>query len=185
MRVQRFVFDASPLIHLTKAGLSRLIVDLEGEKYTVPAVIGELIKKGKELDYPGAAITESLVEQGTLRVKAPPGLEVDRITRLHKDIHAGESEVIALAREMSAIGILDDRVARAVAKIHGVRVEGSYGVVLRATAKGLISAEEAEEALRALVTSGWRCDAELFAALLVSVRHLSDGQASKQSRPRK
>lgn len=168
----KFVFDASPLIHLTKAGLSPCIVDLEGEKYTVPAVFDEVVKKGRELDYPDAAATESLVKEDKLRVKAPMRKRAAVIARLHNDIHAGESEVIALAKEINAIAVIDDRVARAIAKIQGIRVEGSYGAILRAAARGSISREEAEAALGALVRSGWRCDAELYAALLASLKQL-------------
>lgn len=168
----RFVFDASPLIHLARAGQGPLIVKLEGEKYTVPAVFDEVVSKGKEMDYPDAAGTASLVDEGILKVKAPRKKMADAILRVHKDIHAGEIEVIALAKGMSAIAVIDDRVARTVAKIEGVRVEGSYGVVLRAAARGLISGEEGERALRGLVASGWRCDAELYAALLESIREI-------------
>jgi len=173
----KFVFDASPLIHLTKAGLSCLIADLEGEKYTVPLVVREVIKRGKELDYPDAAITESLIVEGLLRVKVPQ--KVDTIKRLHKDIHPGESEVIALAKEIDAIAFIDDRVARAVAKIQGVHIEGSYGVILRAAARGSMSKEDAEATLGALVNSGWRCDAELYAALLMSLKSLVENRQSK------
>jgi predicted nucleic acid-binding protein len=168
----RFVFDASPLIHLARAGQGPLIVKLEGEKYTVPAVFDEVVRKGKEMDYPDAAGTASLVHEGVLKVKSPPKKIADAIASAHKDIHAGEIEVIALAKGMSAIAVIDDRVARTVAKIEGVRVEGSYGVVLRAAARGLMSREEGEHALRGLVASGWRCDTELYAALLDSIREI-------------
>jgi predicted nucleic acid-binding protein len=175
----KFVFDASPLIHLAKAGLGLLIIDLKGEKYTVPAVIQEVIKRGKELDRPDVAVTESLLESGVLTVKSPQKGEVNKIAKLHRDIHHGESEVIALAKEISAIALIDDRVARAVARIQGVRVEGSYGIILRAVLKGSISADGAEEALGALVRSGWRCDAELYSTLLTSMRRLAIHQAEK------
>ena len=174
----RFVFDASPLIHLGKAELSPWIASLDGEKYAVPAVFDEVVRKGKEMGFPDAFSTASLVEEGTLKVKAPSRKRVDSTIRIHIDIHRGESEVIALAKEMSAIAVLDDRVARAVAKIQGARVEGSYGVILRAAAKGSMSKEQGEEALGRLVASGWRCDAELYAALLKSLGELT-GRRSK------
>jgi predicted nucleic acid-binding protein len=170
----KFVFDATPLIHLAKAGLSPLIVALEGEQYTVPAVFDEVVRKGIEMDYPDAASTASLVDEGILRVNAPPMKKADAIARFHKDVHTGEAEVIALAKEMSAIAVIDDRVARTVAKIEGVRVEGSYGVILRAAARGSLSREEGEDALGGLVASGWRCDAELYAALLKSLREIAE-----------
>lgn len=168
----RFVFDASPLIHLVKAGLSPMISDLEGEKYTVPAVIDEVVGRGAEPRYADAAMTSSLVGGGILKVRAPSAKTVKAIASAHRDIHSGESEVLALAKEMGAVAIIDDRVARAVARIQGVRVEGTYGVILRAAANQSISREEAEDALGRLVTSGWRCDAELYGALLKTLREV-------------
>ena len=66
-----FVFDASPLNHIGKTGLAPLIVGLKGEKYTVPAVFEEVVNRGKEMNYPDATVTESLVRGGELKVKAP------------------------------------------------------------------------------------------------------------------
>ena len=164
-----FVFDASPLIHLGRAGLGPLLVDLRGEKFTVPAVVEEVVARGKEIGYPDTVATESLVEEGVLRVENPSKDAVDRIVRLYKEVHRGESEVITLAKEMKAIAVVDDPVARTVAKIHRIRVEGTYGLVLRAAANGMISKEEGEGALYELVSSGWRCDARLYGALLKSL----------------
>jgi predicted nucleic acid-binding protein len=98
---------------------SPLIVALEGEKYIVPAVFDEVVTKGKEMDYPDAVSTASLVEEVALKVKAPRRKGVIVISSLHKDIHAGESEVIVLAQEMSAIAVIYDRVTRAVVKYKG------------------------------------------------------------------
>jgi predicted nucleic acid-binding protein len=154
-----------------------LVVALEGEKYTVPAVFDEVVRKGKEMGYPDAEGTAFLVDEGVLKVKAPQRKEVDAVARSHKDIHTGETEVIALAKEINAIAVIDDRVARTVAKIEGVRVEGSYGVILRAAARGSMSKDEGEAALGELVTSGWRCDAELYAALLKSLREIAERQS--------
>jgi predicted nucleic acid-binding protein len=170
----KFVFDATPLIHLSKAGLSPLIVGLEGEKYTVPAVFDEVVREGGEMDYPDAARTASLVDEGVLRVKAPQRKMAAALVRLYKDIHVGETEVIALAKETGAIAVMDDRVARTVAKIEGVRMEGSYGVIFRAVARASLSKDEGEAALGGLVASGWRCDAELYAALLRSLREIAE-----------
>lgn len=168
----KYVFDATPLIHLTKAGLSHCIVDLEGEKYAVPSVFDEIVTKGKESNYLDAAGTESLIREGTLKVKTLEKKKVDTLARLYNDIHAGELEVIALAEETNGTAIIDDRIARAIAKIQKVQVEGSYAVILRAVERGSMSKEEASSALGALIKSGWRCDAELYAVLLSSLKEL-------------
>jgi predicted nucleic acid-binding protein len=168
----RFVFDATPLIHLGRSGQSGLIAQLGGDKFTVPAVVREVVSEsgGTMTAYPDAAVTASLIDQGVIRVRSPSAKGTKVISRLHRDIHVGEAEVLALAKEIGGIAVIDDRVARAVARIHGVRVEGTYGVVLRAARRGNISTREAEDALDALVLSGWRCDTELYAALLKALR---------------
>ncbi|MDG7008058.1 MAG: hypothetical protein JRN06_07415 [Nitrososphaerota archaeon] len=169
---RRYVFDATPLIHLSKAGLARLIEALDGEKFTVPTVVNEVAGKpeGKGREYPDAVIISSLIEKGTIRVRTPAPSGAKSVARIHRDIHAGEAEAIALAKEVRAVAVVDDRAARAAARIQGVRVEGTYGVVLRAVKKGALSVEEGEDALGRLVSSGWRCDAELYGALLKSLR---------------
>ena len=169
---RRFVFDATPLIHLAKAGLAPLIVDLAGDKLSTPAVIDEVVGRTEEgeFEYPDAGIISSLVEEGVIQVRKPGPKDVRRLIRRCRDIHGGEAEVLALANELGAIAVIDDRAARAAARIRGVRLEGTKGVVLRAEKKGSIRTTEAEDALGKLVSSGWRCDAELFSALLKALR---------------
>ena len=176
--MQRFVFDATPLIHLAKAGLAPLIVDLEGDKLTAPAAAAEVVGRteGEEFEYPDAGIVSSLIDEGVVRVRKPAPKDVTRVARLHRDIHKWEAEVLALAKELGATAIIDDRVARAAARIQGVRLEGTYCVVLRAARKGSITAGAAEEDLDKLVSSGWRCDAELYASLRKSLKGIGKGR---------
>ena len=170
----KFVFDATPLIHLAKSGLAPLLTGLRGEKFTVTAVVKEVVGEvgNPHPGHPDAAIVASLIEGGSVVVKSPSPETVDALVRLHRDVHPGEAEALALARELGAVAVVDDRVARAVAKMQGIRVEGTYGVVFRAAKEGTISPKGAEDSLDRLLTSGWRCDAELYAALLKSIREL-------------
>ncbi len=166
----KFVFDASPLIHLVKAGLVSMVETLDGEKYTVPTVFHEVVEVGKALGYPDAVVAEELINKKLVNVRKPALSISETISRAHKDVHQGEAEVIALAKEIAAIAILDDTVARAVAKMHRVRIEGTYSIILRALAKGSISKDEAEDSLQKLVSSGWRCDVELYSKLIKLIR---------------
>ena len=177
---RRFVFDATPLIHLAKAGLAPLVVDLAGDKFTVPAVVDEVLGRVKESGFerPDAGIVSSLIDEGVIRVRKPAPRDAARVASLHRDIHRGEAEVLALAKALEAIAVVDDRAARSAAKMQGVRLEGTYGVVLRAVRKGSVTSREAEEDLDRLVSSGWRCDAELYAALLRALKRIRVGKAA-------
>lgn len=166
----KFVFDASPLIHLVKAGLISMIEKLDGEKYTVPTVFHEVVEVGKALGYPDAITTEGLINKNVVKVRTVSPNILQIITRAHKDMHNGEAEVIALAKEIAAVAILDDIVARTVAKVHGVRIEGTYSIIMRALVKGSISKDKAEGSLQKLVSSGWRCDVELYNKLIKLMR---------------
>jgi predicted nucleic acid-binding protein len=177
---QKFVFDATPLIHMAKAGLAPLLVDLAGEKFTVPAVVDEVVGRAKEygLEHPDAGIISSLIDEGALLVRKPPREGAAKVAGLHRDIHRGEAEVLALAKALKAMAVVDDRAARSAARIQGVRLEGTYGVVLRAVRRGSVTSREAEEHLGRLVSSGWRCDAELYAALLRALRNVGPGKGA-------
>lgn len=170
--MNKFVFNASPLIHLVKAGLISMIEKLDGEKYTVPTVFHEVVELGKTLGYPDALANEELVNKQIVKVRKPSANMLQSISRAHKDMHEGEAEVIALAKEIVAVAILDDAVARGVAKIHNVRIEGTYSIILRALYKGSIGKDKAEDSLQKLVSSGWRCDIELYNKLMKLIREV-------------
>ncbi len=163
-----FVFNATPLIHIARAGLAWTLRQLEGEKLTVPSVYREVVEAGKAKGFGDALATESLVSEDILVIKHPPG-ELVRVMASHKDIHEGEAEVIALAKDLGAIAFIDDPIAREISRIHGVETEGSFGMILRMLRAEKITKEEARSALRRLVESGWRCDIELYERLLGAV----------------
>ena len=164
----KFVFDSTPLIHLVKAGLAWMIEELGGEKYVVPSVYAEVVEAGKAKGFNNAFVSEELIEKGVMAVRGPSE-DFLRVIAVHRDIHRGEAEVISLAKELKAVAVLDDPVARAIADMHGVRKEGSYVMILRMLHAGRIKKDEAKEALRKLVASGWRCEVELFEKILKAI----------------
>lgn len=166
----KFVFDSTPLIHLVKAGLAWMIEELGGRKYMPPSVYAEVVEAGKERGFSDAFVTEELTRKGVIAVKKPSGGLV-RLIAAHRDIHPGEAEVVSLAKELKAIAVVDDPVARSIADMHGVRKEGSYAVILRMLQNGRIRKDEAKEALRKLVASGWRCEVELYGQILGAIEN--------------
>jgi len=169
----RFVFNSTPLIHLAKSGLGWMIAELEGEKYTTPSVHREVVEAGLQRGLHDAPIIGDLIKRGVVTVKAPPEGLLASMAEAHRDLHRGEVEVIALARSLKAIALIDDPAARRVAEVYGVRKEGSYAVILRALLKGRIDREQAKVSLEKLVSSGWRCDVDLYRRIMRSIDEAS------------
>jgi len=169
----RFVFDATPLIHLAKAGLGWMIEELDGEKYTTPSVHREVVEVGLQTGLHDAPIIDDLIKRGVVKVKAPHEEPLALMMKAHRDLHRGEAEVVVLARSLGAVALIDDPAARRVAEVYGVMKEGSYTIILRALLRGKTTQEQARVSLEKLVSSGWRCDVDLYRRILRSIEEIT------------
>jgi len=76
-------------------------------------------------------------------------------------VDKGEAEMITLAEEMNAEAVLiDDLKARKIAKLRGLNVIGTIGVLLDAKGKGVI--KELKPLLDELIEKGIRIRRELY-----------------------
>ena len=88
------------------------------------------------------------------------------VDSLRRDLGDGESQAIALAVELKAdLLIVDDLLARQVARALGLSVVGAVGVLLEAQMKGLLS--EIRTCLDDLIDlAGFRISEELYTRVL-------------------
>lgn len=78
-------------------------------------------------------------------------------------LDTGEMDVILLAREVKADWVLiDEKLARRVAKGLGLKVKGTLGLLLIACRTGLVSKEEARAAAQELASGLFRISDRLF-----------------------
>ncbi len=154
--LRRVVCDTAPLVSLQESDLLE-ILHLAGEVYIPPAVEGELRTldpvpewmKIAALDAPFAQEARAWVQAGIL--------------------DPGESEAIALVRQLDADWLLtDDGAARLLAQREGIEVHGSLGLVLWAAANGHFDLAGAQAALDALSRS----------SLWISARVLEEARAA-------
>lgn len=126
-----YVCDTSPLIFLSKIGKLNLL-QLIFNKVYVPEAVYKEVTEGKTGKFdPGIA--------GSIAVKNAGWIEVRKVTarkfvdELLAKIDIGESEAIALAKEMGArLLIMDERKGRSVAKSYNIKVAGTLGVLVKA-----------------------------------------------------
>ncbi len=138
MRIEHVVVNASPLICLSKSGLSGLL----------PALFTEIIvpdKVHQEVMVKGETNLSSI-----MHLKQVSDVVVPRSVASW-DLGEGESAVLAYALKNPDIWtvIIDDREARRCAKSLGCRHIGTVGVILLARRKGLVpSVKEGLDKLR-------------------------------------
>jgi len=127
------ISNTSPLFYLHRLKLLDLFHKLY-QQVIVPEAVVEELRAGREQGEDTPNITDyDWISVRPVRVPALIGL----IT----DLGAGEAQVLALAlEEPESLVVLDDRLAREVAKLQNLRITGTAGVLLRAKQEGHIQA---------------------------------------------
>lgn len=123
------VFDASPLIFLDRLGYAPSLRKL----YWVvlpEAVASELLARPRS---PGGKIPH----QPWVQHSAPAAHTLRRVRAEAPTVGPGETAAIALALDLSALVVLDDRRARRRASRAGLRITGTLGILVVIHRSGL------------------------------------------------
>jgi len=129
---EAWVVNASPLILLGKIGQLHLLEALAPQVLVAAAVVEELAA-GADLDHEGRSTVTWAQARSVQNVPVPQSIA-------GWDLGAGESQVLAHCLGGRKRAVLDDAEARAAARVHGVRLIGTLGVVLRARRANLLPA---------------------------------------------
>lgn len=168
------VLNATPLIYLTRAGLS-WIFGAVGGMISTPAVYSEVVERGKELGRPDAKVLEDLFEKGVLVVRAPRNTILRMVREaaaesVYAPLHAGEAEVLALAKELKAVAIIDEKSAREAGEVLGIEVRGSAYLIGLMVKAGKISRKQATQAIDKMISSGWRISTEDYLKIVAELK---------------
>jgi len=142
------VVDTSTLQYLHQLGLLHILSHL-GDRVVVPlAVVAELkvgLKQG--IDLPRVS------EMAWVHVSSP--VPDDQPLSFVAELGAGEIAVLQVAHQRpDSVAILDDRLARRIARLWNVKFTGTLGLLCDAKRAGLIS--EVRPLLDQLVVLGFR-----------------------------
>ncbi len=170
--METLALNASPLIHLTRAGLSKLFEELPFRFVTVQEVEKEVVDRGRKIEPAGSDIVERLIQHGRIIVENPTEKRMIELLRTTPALHVGEIMKLALARQKGYTAIIDDSKARKVAKTLGVKFEGTPFFLASAVLLGIMNKVEAIDALRELVKQGWRCGPLEFAEITKKIQEL-------------
>lgn len=157
------VADSSVLIGLSAIGQLHLLRVLLSEEIVIPpAVWSEVVEHGGG-------------RPGAIQIKSSAWISVrniddsDMLQLLRGSLDAGESEAIALAKEINAeLILLDERDARKIAQSLSLKTLGTVGVLIKAKQSGKI--ESLQVTLNALRDQAkFRISDPLYALALESV----------------
>ncbi len=127
------ISNTSPLFYLHRLRHLDLLQKLYRQVVVPEAVVDEL-KAGRDQGEDAPDVTD----YDWIEVRA---VRTPTLVQLITDLGTGEAQVLALAlEEPDCLVILDDRLAREVARLQNLRVTGTAGVILKAKQEGYIPA---------------------------------------------
>jgi predicted nucleic acid-binding protein len=165
------IFDSTALIYLAKTSFLQLVGQLGGEKFMPPTVHMEVVTKGKEIGASDALVIERLAAESVIGVREVEDAKFLHTLQRNPKLHKADAEVIALAKDLDGIAILDEEVARSIADVYEVENRGTVYILFRLLKANLISRDEAREAIDEMIRAGWRCSTALYVEIM---KHLAE-----------
>ena len=168
--MDKIVSNATPLIYLAKADKLMLLKTIVKEVFIPEAVFREVVVKGKRMGEKDAYRLEKAITQGWLRVK-----EIKNLISFQFPLHAGEIEVISLAKEKRIKTVLiDDTKARSAAELEDLKPVGTLWIILQTVKNKIIDFDECLSTLEDIIDSGFYLKDEVYLKLIRTARKLSE-----------
>lgn len=159
----KLVLNASPLIHITRAGHSRIFKSLkEFAELMIPGeVYKDVVLREKEKGASDAYLLDKIIHEETITItdiadKQFLDLVQEAASKSLKPLHEGEVEVLALAKEKDALAIIDESAATAIGRTFNIQIRGSMYLFVLLYKRNAVGKKEVIEAFEDMVKTGWR-----------------------------
>ncbi|MCK4734935.1 MAG: DUF3368 domain-containing protein [Methanophagales archaeon] len=159
----KVVSNSTPLIALSRINKFSLLKEYFGEVYIPKEVYEEVVTRGGNLF--GAEEVESAEWIKVEKVKNRIAVESLSIA-----LDKGEAEAIVLAREKDGMLILDEGDGRRTAESLGLKITGTVGILLLASADGKL---DFKKAIDELIAVGFRLSEKEYKRILSLNKTLS------------
>ncbi|MGQ0796542.1 MAG: hypothetical protein ACT4OI_01565 [Methanobacteriota archaeon] len=147
------VADATPLIHLARAGRLNLLPKLYG-RVVVPASVWGEVRRPEEPRAEAHPIEEAEGSWLEVRKLSPEVRQLSEALHRAGPLGRGEADAIALADSLRLGILMDDAVAVGIARMRGLETRWTTSVILEAVRRGILAAPEARKAVEDLVAAG-------------------------------
>jgi predicted nucleic acid-binding protein len=164
------IFDATPLIYLTRAGLASVIEEIPARKFAARSVFREIVERGKAKGLADALALARLFEKEAITIADASNVGLLRTLASIRGLEESDAETLTIANERDYIAVLDDLLARKVARTYGVDFVGTPHVIILGISNDLLSKEEAINVVDRMIEAGWRCGPELYREIIRLIR---------------
>jgi len=144
------VGNAGPLIHLAKINLLHLLRDLYQEVVIPREVKVETVDRGVEKGFPDAIQIGDAINEGWIKVEDTKLAQEFKSMAQIAGLKTAEAAVIYYAYKNNGMALIDEDLARTLARTLGVPIRGTLGIILESLKRGLLSRAEALKALEKL-----------------------------------
>ena len=153
---KRVISNTSPIFYLNKISHLELLKRLYGE-IIIPRAVLEELEDGRKAgeDAPEVSNYE------WIKVRS---VSLPYYIKIIPDLGKGEAEVLALGLEEGHLIIIDDALARRIARLYSLKFTGTAGIFLKAKKEGLI--KEIKPILNTLKDSGFFLKYKLIADII-------------------
>ncbi len=166
----KVVSNASPLIYLAKAGQLHLLREI----YTEILIPNEVFQEtGGSKGSPDAILIASAVDDGWVHIEDSEPAKANRLSE-STGIEIGEAAAILLAREETALLLIDDKLGRSAAEILGVTCLGTVGVLLQGLYKSTLEYDGFVAILDRMIDSGFRLESKVYRRAINMAKNLSN-----------
>jgi len=124
------------------------------------------VDEGKRKGVADALVLDDLFKENVFKVVKPKDEKFLSVLLRVKGLHVTDAEVLVVAKELDGVAVIDDEVARKVARVYGISYVGTPFLLMVAVRKGLMTRKKAKNALDEMIFAGWRCSIETYVRLV-------------------
>lgn len=167
------VLDATPLIYLGKADRLDALEKFDRELLVPQRVYDEVVHVALEKGYADAKRVDERVKDGILRQSTVE--ETERFENLvtETELSPADTAVILLADEVGGTAVMDEQYGRNIADTENVETRGTAFLLLSLVKRGELDADDARDAIDAMLDAGWHCAPNLYAKILRKLDELA------------
>jgi|SRR3989344_1953509 len=160
------IIDSSALIIFAKINKLDILIKLYKKLKITKEIYKETVEDGILINAPDARIIESFIQDKKIEIielKEKYGEFFKKLLSIYSQLGKGEASVIALClKENEKTLVMDESIARKIAKLYNLQPIGSLRILLEAYKNKIINEKELEKIIEDMINNKYRIGAEVI-----------------------